>query len=332
MFLAKRHLGLALGMMAFSLACTGKYVRPTTTNSIEASEERLERGSYLVNSVTGCPVCHTPRADLSWLNGERADMYLAGGSVFDMPTENFKISIPNITPDPETGIGKWTDDQILRALRDGIHRDEDRLMLPPMPFYMYNTMSDEDARAIVAYLRSVPPVKNKVTRIAELPFMLGMVVKMGGLHHEPVKDVKMPDRSDKKAYGKYLSRIGLCADCHSSTSTGPDEEDNLFGGFDEPDPMPGFGKIYMRNLTPHKENGLGKYNKQQIIDALRSGKRLDGKAMAPPMSLIIPHLSTWTDDDLDALVTYIQSVPAIDREVPERELSDAVKKMIGESN
>jgi cytochrome c553 len=310
------------------LACTGKYVRPTTEEKIEPTPERLERGAYLVNSLMACGGCHSPRVDNSWLGGERSDAYLAGGQLFDDPDSGFRLSTPNITPDPATGIGAWSDDEILRALRDGIHRDGS-LMRPPMPYYMYDVLSDDDARAIVAYLRTVPPVKNQVPRVAELPFMLRMVLRMGALHHRPVKDVKAPSRSDKKAYGAYLARIGLCVDCHSMTGTGPDLEDNLLGGSEDAFFERDFGKVWARNLTPDVETGIGRYSAEQLKEALRSGKRLDGKPMAPPMSLFLPHLSTWTDEDLDALVEYVRSVAPVKRKVPEPDLNARARKTLG---
>jgi mono/diheme cytochrome c family protein len=316
-------------VVALVLGCAGRYVRPTTEETVQASEERLARGNYLVNSVMSCGACHTPRVGNTWLGGERADAYLAGGTVFDDPEGGFKVSTPNITQDRETGIGAWTDDQIMRAIRDGIHRDDDRLMLPPMPFYMYDTLSDDDVRAVVAFLRTVPPVKNQVARIAEIPFMLKVALKMGAVHHKPVANVKSPPTTDRKAYGNYLARIGLCNDCHSMSKTGPDEEDNLLAGSQVPLTEREYGKVWARNLTPDPETGLGKYSADQIKQALRGNKRLDGKPMLPPMSLLMPHISTWTDDDLDALVVYIKSVPAKQHKVPEPELNDAAKKVLG---
>jgi mono/diheme cytochrome c family protein len=275
-----------------------------------------------------CGACHSSRVGGTWLGGERTDAYLAGGVYFDEPEMEFKIAAPNITQDKETGIGAWTDDEILRALRDGIHRDG-RLLWPPMPFYMYDQLSDEDAQAVVAYLRTVPPVKNQMNRERKAPFLIRRLVNWGLMHHKPVKDVKAPPRTDKKAYGGYLARIGLCVDCHSMTGTGPDLEDNLLGGSEEPFRERDFGESYARNLTPHATTGIGKYSDDQLKEALKTGKRLDGKPMAPPMTLVIPHLSTWTDEDIDALVAFIRSVKPIERKVPEPKLNDAAKKTLG---
>lgn len=323
-----RTLWLAGAIGLTALACTGKYVRPTTQEQIQPTPGRLERGSYLVNSVMACGACHTPRVGNSWLGGERADAYLAGGTLFDDPDGGFQMSVPNITPDLATGVGAWSDDEILRAIRDGVHKDGS-LLRPPMPFYMYDVLSDEDGRAIVAYLRTVPPIKNAVPKTAELPFMLKFAVAMGMIHHKPVSNVQAPKPTDKQAYGGYLARLGLCVDCHSMTDKGPDLEDSLLAGSTVPLTERQYGKVWARNLTPDQETGIGKYTAEQIKQSLRSGKRLDGKPMAPPMTLVLPHISTWTDEDLDALITYLRSVPAKPRKTPEPELTAEAKKSIG---
>jgi mono/diheme cytochrome c family protein len=324
---------LVVALSLTAMACVGKYVRPTTQDRVPSTPEFIARGGYLVNSVSSCGACHTPRIGGNWLGGERTDAFLAGGSVFDDRGMGMKIAAPNITQDNETGIGTWTDDEIIRGIRDGVRKDGE-LMWPPMPFSAdgFGAMSDDDVRAMVAYLRTVPPVKNKVDRDKHLdmPFMFKVVRSFGALHHKPAKDVKAPPAADKKAYGAYLSRVGLCVDCHSMTKTGPDSEDNLFGGSKVPFSEPEFGKVWARNLTPDPETGLGKFTAAQIKEALKTGRRLDGKPMALPMSLLIPHVSTWTDDDLDALVTYLTSVAAIKHKVPDRELTPDAKKLVGE--
>src|SRR5687768_1261224 len=167
--------------------CTGKYVRPVTAEKAPGSPEAIARGNYLVNSVVPCGACHTTRVGGTWLGGERTDMYLAGGAVFD--DDGFRVVAPNVSQDRETGIGSWTDDEIMRAIRDGVHRDG-RLLWPPMMFTSWQYMSDEDARAIVAYLRTTPAIKNVVDRSKNaMPFGMGMAFKMGAMHHPPAKNV-----------------------------------------------------------------------------------------------------------------------------------------------
>ncbi|HET6280889.1 MAG TPA: cytochrome c, partial [Polyangia bacterium] len=191
---------------ASTTACSGKYIRPTTLEKVPATTENVERGRYLVNQVAACGTCHTPRIGSSWLEGERTDAFLGGGQVIDDLGLGAKIVMPNITPDPETGIGNWTDDQIMRAIRDGVRASDD-LMMPPMPFISYGGMADSDVRAIVAYLRQVTPLRNGIDRgVNRFPFMFKFAKSVGLIHHTPARNVTAPPRSDQVKYGAYLAR------------------------------------------------------------------------------------------------------------------------------
>lgn len=150
--------------------------------------------------------------------------------------------------------------------------------------------------------------------------------------HKPAANVPMPDRTNKVTYGHYLARIGACVECHSMTDKGPrPETDPLFlAGSDQPFEDADLGKTYARNITPDVETGLGKYDATAIKQAIRTGVRLDGKKMAAPMSIVIPHVSGMVDEDLDALVAYLKSVPAAKNKVHDRELVGAAKKAAGE--
>src|SRR5215472_3523202 len=119
------------------------------------AQTSLERGRYLVDTVMTCQNCHTPMGP----NGPQFDKALSGGLRFDEPP--FDVTAPNITPDPETGIGKWTDAEIKTALLEGRHRDGHQLA-EVMPTGFYKILTPGDLDGIVAYLRSVKPVSNKV--------------------------------------------------------------------------------------------------------------------------------------------------------------------------
>jgi len=323
---------LLIACSLVALGCHGKYVRPVSDAPIERTPERLQRGSYLVNQVMSCGACHTTRATGSiLLEPERTDAFLGGGNV--APAKGMgTLWIPNITPDPETGIGNWKDDEIVRLIRDGVSRDE-HFLVPMMPFPEYQYLSDEDARSVVAYLRSVPAFKQPKPRVEnQIGFMPKMLFQRIGVQmHKPAVNVSAPDKADKVAYGHYLVRIGACTGCHSMTAKGPREEsDPLFlAGADVAFEDPALGATYPRNLTPDVETGLGKYDAAAIKQALRTGHRLDGKPMAPPMTVLIPHISGMTDEDLDALVAYLKSVPAAKHQVKERTLVPALAKQLG---
>jgi cytochrome c553 len=118
----------------------------------------LERGAYLMNSIVACGNCHAVRDEKGRVLAEKG---LSGGFVFD--EEPFKAYAANITPDPDTGIGKWTEAQLVRAIREGI-RPDGSLIGPPMPIAFYQHMADDDAKALAAYLKAQPPVRNVVPK------------------------------------------------------------------------------------------------------------------------------------------------------------------------
>lgn len=116
----------------------------------------VARGTYLMDAIVGCDDCHTPK-DEHFL--PRANLPFAGGEKFISPA--FTAYARNITPDVDTGIGIWTDAQIIRAVREGVTREGD-VIGPPMPIMTYNTMSDDDVKAIVAYLHTLKPIHHEV--------------------------------------------------------------------------------------------------------------------------------------------------------------------------
>jgi mono/diheme cytochrome c family protein len=262
---------------------------------------------------------------------ERPDIFLGGGNQH-VAKGMGKLWVPNITADPDTGIGRWKDDEILRLLRDGVARDG-RFMVPVMPFAAYQHLSDEDARSVVAYLRTVPAYRQNKPRAAnELTFMSKLLFRAVGVQmHKPVSVVAAPDRTNKLEYGRYLVRIAACSECHSRAQKGPrPETDPLhLAGSEAPFEDPGLGKVYARNLTGDRDTGLGRYDGAAIKQAIRSGNRLDGKRMASPMSMFTPHYSGMTDDDLDAMAAYLKSLPAAKNRVPERVLAEPMRAELG---
>jgi mono/diheme cytochrome c family protein len=314
-----------LALVGLAVACSGRYVRPVSDAAIVPSQSRLDRGGYLVNQLCACGTCHTTRESGSLLDTEGTEMFLGGGNIDDQTEPgHLRIFVPNLTSDATTGLGSWRDDEILRAIRDGVD-NKGSLLFPVMPFHAFQYMSDEDAASIVAYLRSIPKVFQPRPRFPhEIPFMAKLFVLDFALaFHPPVRDVQMPARTDRVRYGEYVARLGSCTECHSMGSRGPFEADDsrYMAGSRVPFAYAKLGKVWARNLTPDLQTGLGRYSAEQIKQAIQSGRRLDGKRMAPPMALLIPHSSGMTDDDLDALVTWLKSLKPVVHAVPERQLS-----------
>jgi mono/diheme cytochrome c family protein len=310
-------------LLALALAgCTGRFVRDVSPEPIPQNPEQIARGRYLVDSVAACGSCHTTHTG-SLTGPEEQGGYLAGGNALE-DQGNFKVYVPNLTSDAETGLGKWSDDQIVRAIRDGVD-DEGDLLFPVMPFPSYQHMSDDDVRAVVEYLRTVPKVRQTRPHFdRELPFMAKMGMKLGFTHHSPVKGVKAPDEADRVATGKYLTHIAHCEGCHALGSRGAKDEsdDSYMGGSDQPFNTPGLGKVWATNLTPDEESGIGAFTDAQIKDALRSGNNLrDGEPMLYPMSSLIPHFKNMTDEDLEAIVIYLRTLRPVHKKTPPPELA-----------
>lgn len=251
----------------------------------------LERGRYLMNSIVACGNCHTPIGP----QGPVAGQELAGRLLADEPP--FTAYASNITPDPETGIGRWTDDQIVAAIREG-RRPDGSIIGPPMPIELYRGMADEDVRAIVAYLRAVPAVRNAVPRsVYRIP--------LPPSYGPPVGTVARPDPAQKLAWGAYLAGpLGHCTDCHSARlPTGaPDLEKGLgAGGMAFAGP---WGISHAANLTP---TGLSRWSDDQVKQMITTGNRPDGSRMNPPMGY--GFYRNISAADLDALVAYLRTLP-----------------------
>ncbi len=264
-------------------------------------EALIARGEYLVNGIVACGNCHTPRnADATAV----ADMRLAGTFLIEEP--EFRAYAPNITQDTETGIGAWSDEEIMRAIREGI-RPDGTIIGPPMPIISYRDMSDSDVKAIVAYLRTVAPVRNSVPE---------------SVYHIPLPEAwgpplgTMPDvsRDDAVAYGAYLGNaLGHCMECHTPMVNGAFDFSRTGAGgfvFNKPFDLP--LAAVAANITPHPEQGIGNWTDDEIKTAITKGISRDGRKLAPVMAF--PYYRNVSDEDLDALIAYLRSIPAQSQE------------------
>ncbi len=162
-----------------------------------------------------------------------------------------------------------------------------------------------------------------------MPKLMFQVV--GAQLHEPARNVAAPDRANSVECGRYLVRAAGCGICHSLRAKGPRREnDSLYlAGSDAAFEHPALGKVWARNLTGDVETGLGRYDAAAIHQAMRDGGRLDGKKMAPPMSGLVPHYSGLSETDLDAMVAYLKTAPAAKHRVPERQLIEPLRSVLG---
>ena len=170
----------------------GPKTRPLTARKFESTPQRLERGRYLFTALAGCTDCHSQH---KWQeHGAPVIMGTEGaGQFLDMPDLPGHVEAPNITPDAETGAGTWTDDQLARAIREGIGHDG-RALFPMMPYQKWKNMSDEDVASVVVYLRSLPPVHHQ-TQPTQIIFPVKYLIRNAP---EPVtQPVMSPNPSDQ---------------------------------------------------------------------------------------------------------------------------------------
>jgi mono/diheme cytochrome c family protein len=259
----------------------------------------IQRGEYLARAGD-CVACHT----------EPTGKLFAGGR--PMATPFGAIHVPNITPDDETGIGRWTADDFHRMMRTGVSRDG-TLLYPAMPFAQYTKVTRADNDAIFAYLQSLPPVKQK-NRPHELRFPFNKRELLLGWRTLYFKEGEyQPDKTQSAQWnrGAYLVEgLGHCTMCHTAI--------NALGGTKESKEFEG-GMIpnqnwYAPSLTNNREGGLGDWSLKDIGDLLQVGISQRATVYGPMAEVTYNSLQYMTDEDTAAMAVYLKSLPKKDAE------------------
>lgn len=312
-----KYLGIASAVcLIAAVGGAGAYIslatpklRPAPHVRVESTPERIERGRYLFHSVADCAGCHSPR-DRSKFALTPEPGKIGAGFVF--PDElGFpgKIVGANITPDPETGIGSWTDGEKIRAIREGVSRDG-RALFGLMPFREFAKMSDEDIYSIVAYLNSLPPVKNPLPRTS-LNFPVNVLNRF-----EPapvVASAQPPSPGDRVRYGEFLASLA-CIHCHTELSGGKPVQGREFAGGHEF----AVGEFVARsaNLTPDDETGIGQWSEERFVRKFRDYSALTHEN-APRTVQANFTLMPWfgfahmKDEDLRAIYAYLRTLKPV---------------------
>lgn len=293
-----RRLPLLAALVA-ALSCAEPAADPGRVDA------RVERGRYLANHVSICFYCHS---DIDWKKPgfpPREDRMGAGSVPFSDAALPF-LNVPNITPDPETGLGAWSDAEIRRALRCGKSRDGRRL-LPVMPYFFFQEMSDADADALTAYLRTLAPVRRAVPPSQFPPPIAAM---LQGLPELPERAVPEPDRSSAVAYGKYLVSLAACGDCHTPMGAGGLRIPNMEfgGGFHLKGP---WGEVTSPNITPDP-SGIPHYTEELFLKVMKTGD-VGGRKL----NAIMPwgYYHGMKDDDLRAILAYLRTLRPVSHRV-----------------
>jgi mono/diheme cytochrome c family protein len=260
-----------------------------------AQRSLLERGKYLAQAGD-CIACHTiPGAKI--FSGNRP-----------MPTPFGTLYSPNITPDPVTGIGKWSADDFYRMMHTGRSRNGD-LLYPAMLFASYTKVTRADCDAIYAYLRSVPAVRQPA-RPHDLRFPYNNRALLIGWRTLYFQEGEYePDRARSAEWnrGAYLVQgLGHCTMCHTPINAlgGSSQEQAFHGGLI---PMQNW---YAPSLTSNREAGLGNWDLRDIVDLLQTGVSNRGTTYGPMAEVTYNSLQYMSDDDVRAMAVYLKTLPA----------------------
>ncbi len=287
----------------------GPRARPLTDRTFESTPQRLARGQYLSNNL-GCFECHGEhdwtRHDAPLIEGTRGAGYNSAFPVAGLPG---RIIPPNITPDPETGAGRWTDDMLARAIREGIGHDG-RALFPFMPYPDFRYASDEDLASVVVYLRSLPPIRKALPK-TEIIFPVKYLIRSAP---QPITEpVPEPDVSTPVKRGQYLVTIAGCTDCHTPQAKGqPIRGLEFAGGFILEGP---WGRVASANITPDA-SGISYYDEALFLEMIHTGY-----VKARKINQIMPweDFRGLTDEDLKGIYAYLRTLKPVKHRVDNTE-------------
>lgn len=271
--------------------------------STSQDTEAIRRGEYVARAAGGC-TCHSDPAS------ERPS--LAGGRAIKTPFGT--IYGTNITPDRETGIGSWTDEDFLRAMRQGMSPSGEPYY-PVFPYTSFTKMTDRDLLDLKAYLFSLPPVKQE-NRDPDFrfPYSSRSSVRVWrGLYFEPKRFEPDPKKSDAWNRGAYLAQaVAHCGECHTPRTFMGATDDALYyaGSADGPE-----GQV-APNITPDEKTGIGGWAKADVVWLLQTGLLPDGDNVQGLMGEAVEKGYQYLEEsDLDAIAVYLESLPPIEHDV-----------------
>ena len=304
------------GVLAIGITLTigwrpfiGPKARPLSSRTFERTPQRLERGRYIATALSGCVYCHSHH---DWaVPGTLITPGSEGaGEVLPYSDLPGRIVAPNLTPDPETGAGKWTDDQLARAIREGIGHDG-RALFPIMPYSHYRSMSDEDLASVVVYLRSLPAVRNELPQ-TEIIFPVKYLIRsVPEPVTSPVREDSDPSNLVKR--GAHLVNLAGCDGCHTPQVKGEALPGLEFAGgavFAGP-----WGNVASANLTPDP-SGISYYDEALFRQVIHSGY-VKARALSPIMPVMV--YANLTDSDLKAMFAYLRTLKPVKHRVDNSE-------------
>ncbi|WP_448682822.1 c-type cytochrome [Pseudomonas nicosulfuronedens] len=282
---------LAVTVFLAALTCTGVWAST-------APSDLVERGRY-VSLLGNCQACHTAPGGKPF----------AGGVKLQSPFGALVGS--NITPDPETGLRKWTFQDFKQAMTEGKGRSGH--LYPAMPYPFYTRVTDEDNAALWAYLQSIEPVRNPV-KSNQLPFPYDQRFLMIGwnlLNFSITPFQSNPGRSARWNRGAYIVEgLGHCGGCHTPKNLiGGDENSHALGGYV-------VDSWYATDITANGYTGIGDWSVADIAEYLKTGRNRFDTASGPMAEVVADASLYWTDADAVAVATYLKESASSDARPP----------------
>ncbi|WP_208458802.1 c-type cytochrome [Kaistella flava (ex Peng et al. 2021)] len=280
--------------------------------TIERTPERIARGQYLANHVTNCMDCHSKRDWTRFAGASTEGTLGIGGDLFD---KNFgfpgKYYAKNITP---YGLSRYTDGELFRVITTGVTK-EGEAIFPVMPYHYYGQMDQEDIKSIIAYIRTLKSIENRVPNSTS-DFPMNFIINT--IPHQANFTI-IPAKTDIINYGKYLTNAAACVECHTKFEKGSLVAGTEFGGGRE-FPFPNGSIVRSSNISPDKETGLGDWTEKMFLDLFhtRSDSTILNTKLKPgDFNSMMP----WTmygkmnDEDLSAIFAYLKTVKPIKNSV-----------------
>ncbi|MHA7110535.1 c-type cytochrome [Sunxiuqinia elliptica] len=312
-----RILAYGVGFFVLVIALVLSYIKVMLPNvgeaptiTVEITDERLQRGEYLANHVMVCMDCHSERDYSIFTAPMVAGTEGQGGELFD---QNLgfpgRYISPNITP---AKLGNWTDGEIFRAVTSGVAKDG-RALFPIMPHPNYGKLDKEDIYAVIAYIRSLKPIKHE-TEASASDFPMNLIINT--IPKEAQLSTR-PAETDLINYGKYLVTAASCNDCHTRQEKGQFVGQPFAGGMEFK--FPDGAILRSANITPH-ETGIGSWNEEQFIQRFKAFSKSDYTPHRVPPGEF-QTLMPWTfyaemkTEDLKAIYAYLKTLEPVDQTV-----------------
>jgi mono/diheme cytochrome c family protein len=280
--------------------------RAPVTEPVDRTPARVARGAYLARNLLGCVGCHSPRDWSKYLGPPLEGQWMSGGPPMDEALGLPGSMVPgNLTPDEETGMGTATDGELLRAVREGVGRDG-RALFPVMPYPAYRALSDDDAQAVVAWLRTLPAVRHQAGA-THINFPVGLFIR--GVPKPVLQPVPAPSEAER---GAYLLRVAGCRDCHSPVNgRGQVIAERAWTG-GRPLPGPGFTSV-SADLSGTRGTWLATATRAQFIERFKAFEHADEAPLpaAPGVNSHMPwnEYGRLTVEDLGAMYDALKALP-----------------------